>query len=234
MRHQVKGKLFFYLNKSHATKYVEKFRIWRRKEGKQIIYTIGRQYGSGGRLIGKAIAEKEQIPFYDNELLLEAARESGIPKTYFDDQDEKLNRHFIQSNAVSFYSQSTIPMDQRVILAQFDAIRQLAKKGPCVFIGRCADYVLRNRPDCVSVFIRAEQASRIERATTVYGVDKEKAAAVMKKIDKNRAAYYNYYTENRWGDAQTYEMVLNSTRLSEEQAADIIIHFARAVKGGSR
>ena len=120
----------------------------------RMIYTIGRQFGSGGRNIGKYIAEKENIPFYDKELLEEAAKESGISEKYFEDYDEKIKKHFFQVMPVGTYSESSMPFVHKVILAQFDAIRKLAKKGPCVFVGRCADYILRERPDVVRIFIR--------------------------------------------------------------------------------
>ncbi len=130
----------------------------------RVVYTIGRQYGSGGRLIGKKIAEKENIPFYDKELLTEAAKNSGINEKYFKDYDEKHKNHFFESIAMGSYSKTLMPMTHKVILAQFDAIRELAEKGPCVIIGRCADDVLKFRPDTVNIFIYGDLENRIRRA----------------------------------------------------------------------
>ncbi len=202
----------------------------------RVVYTIGRQYGSGGRLIGKKIAEKENIPFYDKELLTEAAKNSGINEKYFKDYDEKHKNHFFESIAMGTYSKTLMPMTHKVILAQFDAIRELAENGPCVIIGRCADDVLKFRPDTVNIFIYGDLENRIRRAVNTYGVSEASARDFVKKTDRCRRDYYNYYTEKRWGECGTYDMMLGSDRMDIDTAADVIIRFARAlkVKGGVR
>ncbi len=197
-----------------------------------MIYTIGRQFGSGGRTIGKYIAEKENIPIYDKELLSEAAKESGISERYFEEYDEKLRKHFFQSMPLGAYSENSMPFVHKVVLAQFDVIRKLAKKGPCVLVGRCADYVLRERSNVVSVFIQADIETRKRRAVLQYGVPKNKIDNFLENTDRSRAEYYSYYTNSKWGAADTYDLILNSSRLEAEQAADVIISYAKAVKGG--
>lgn len=201
---------------------------------KRAVYTIGRQYGSGGRLIGKKIAEKENIPFYDKELLLEASKNSGIHEQYFKDYDEKHKNHFFESIAMGSYSKTLMPMTHKVILAQFDTIRELAAKGPCVIIGRCADDVLRFRPDTVNVFIYGDLENRIRRAVTQYGISETSARDFVKKTDRCRKDYYNYYTEKRWGECGTYDLMLNSDCMDMDTAAEAIIYFAHSmhVKGG--
>ncbi len=197
----------------------------------RMIYTIGRQFGSGGRNIGKYIAEKENIPFYDKELLEEAAKESGISEKYFEDYDEKIKKHFFQVMPVGTYSESSMPFVHKVILAQFDAIRKLAKKGPCVFVGRCADYILRERPDVVRIFIRGDIETRKKRAVLQYGVPENKVEQVLRDTDRSRAEYYTYYTGNPWNGIETYDLILNSSRLEDAAAADVIIRYAKAMKG---
>ena len=163
------------------------------------IITIGRQFGSGGRYVGRLLAEKLGIPFYDKELLSEAAKQSGICEEIFEEHDEKPTRSLLFSLVTgmqhhmgtgNFYMD--MPLNHRIFLAQFDAIRKLAEEGSCVIVGRCADYVLRENPDTVSIFVKADMPSKIQRAVTYYGVEKDKAEERIRKADKQRASYYNY------------------------------------------
>lgn len=146
------------------------------------VITIGRQFGSGGRYVGRMLAEKLGIPFYDKELLSEAAKQSGICEEIFEDHDEKPTRSLlfnlvtgmqVHGDAGSYYMD--MPLNHKIFLAQFDAIRSIADKGPCVIVGRCADYVLKDRPNTISVFLKAEMQSKVERAVKYYGVDPQKA-----------------------------------------------------------
>ena len=124
-----------------------------------------------------------------------------------------------------------MPFVHKVILAQFDAIRKLAKKGPCVFVGRCADYILRERPDVVRIFIRGDIETRKKRAVLQYGVPENKVEQVLRDTDRSRAEYYTYYTGNPWNGIETYDLILNSSRLEDAAAADVIIRYAKAMKG---
>lgn len=170
------------------------------------VITIGRQFGSGGRYVGRMLAEKLGIPFYDKELLSEAAKQSGICEEIFEDHDEKPTRSLlfnlvtgmqVHGDAGSYYMD--MPLNHKIFLAQFDAIRSIADKGPCVIVGRCADYVLKDRPNTISVFLKAEMQSKVERAVKYYGVDPQKAEDRIRKADKQRASYYNYYATATWG-----------------------------------
>ena len=143
------------------------------------IIAIGREYGSGGREIGERLAKEFNIPFYDKELLAEAARESGISEEAFIENDEKHNRSFLYSLAIGGYGSGNLPFNHKLFLAQFDAIRALANQGPCVIIGRCADYALEDNPNCLSVFIHADIKSRIERAVKYYDVPENNAEKVI-------------------------------------------------------
>ena len=162
------------------------------------VITIGRQYGSGGRFVAKKLAEKLGIPYYDKELLTLAAKESGICEEMFEDHDEKPTRSLLFSlvtglqmrgDAGSVYMD--MPLNHKIFLAQFDTIRNIAAKGPCVIVGRCADYVLRDEKNVVSVFVKADMEDRKARAVKYYNVDPTKAEDVIRKADKQRASYYD-------------------------------------------
>ncbi|MGN1369260.1 MAG: AAA family ATPase, partial [Aristaeellaceae bacterium] len=166
----------------------------------KVVIAIGRQFCSGGRYVGRLLAEKLGIPFYDKELLSEAAKTSGICEEILEDHDEKPTRSLLFSlvtgmqnhmSSGSFYMD--MPLNHKIFLAQFDAIRRIASEGSCVIVGRCADYVLRDDPDTVSVFVKADMPSKIERAVKYYGIEAEKVEERIRKADKQRASYYNYY-----------------------------------------
>ena len=199
---------------------------------KKCIITIGRQFGSGGRYVGRLLAEKLGIPFYDKELLSEAAKQSGICEEIFEEHDEKPTRSLLFSLVTgmqhhmgtgNFYMD--MPLNHRIFLAQFDAIRKLAEEGSCVIVGRCADYVLREDPDTASIFVKADMPSKIQRAVTYYGVEKDKAEDRIRKADKQRASYYNYYATATWGDVENYDLVVDTGVLGVEGAVELIAKF---------
>ncbi len=200
--------------------------------GKTII-TVGRQYGSGGRYVAKLLAEKLGIPYYDKELMAEVSRDSGICKELLEEHDEKNTRSFLFSmmsgtqpygDGNSMYMD--MPLNHRIFLAQFDTIRRLAGQGPCVIVGRCADYVLRDEPHTLNVFIKASKEDRINRIIKYYGADPLKAEDMLKKADKQRAAYYNYYATNNWGDVDNYDLCVDTGTLGIEGAVNLIARCA--------
>ena len=199
---------------------------------KKCIITIGRQFGSGGRYVGRLLAEKLGVPFYDKELLSEAAKQSGICEEILEDHDEKPTRSLLFSlvtgmqhhvGSGNFYMD--MPLNHRIFLAQFDAIRKLAEEGSCVIVGRCADYVLRQDPDAVSVFVKADMPSKVARAVKYYGVEEDKAEERIRKADKQRASYYNYYATATWGDVDNYDLVVDTGVLGVEGAVELIAKF---------
>ena len=196
------------------------------------VITIGRQYGSGGRFVAKKLAEKLGIPYYDKELLTLAAKESGICEEMFEDHDEKPTRSLLFSlvtglqmrgDAGSVYMD--MPLNHKIFLAQFDTIRNIAAKGPCVIVGRCADDVLRDEKNVVSVFVKAEMQSKVERAVKYYGVDPQKAEDRIRKADKQRASYYNYYATATWGDVNNYDLCVDTGKLGVEGTVELIARF---------
>ncbi len=194
------------------------------------IITIGRQFGSGGHDIGVLLAKELGIPLYDKELLEEAAKESGMAKEIIEHQDESKSGSFLFSLVMDSYSTGNnsgsfihdMPLSQKVFLAQFDAIQGLAEKGPCVIVGRCADYALDRDPRLLSVFLHADEDFRIERITKSYGLPASKARDRMIKIDKGRQSYYNYNTNKRWGACESYDLTINTARTGIEGAVEII------------
>lgn len=187
------------------------------------ILTIGRQYGSAGREIGRILAADLGIKLYDKEMLDRAAKESGICQELFETHDEKPTSSFLYSLVMDTYSMgyssntfNEMPLNHKVFLAQFDAIKKIADEGPCILVGRCADYALESYDNMMSVFIHADLDYRIRRIARIYDLTDAKAKDVILKTDKKRASYYNYYTNKRWADADNYDFCLSSSELGIE------------------
>lgn len=204
------------------------------------IVTIGRQYGSAGHEIGRKLAKDLNIPFYDKELLERAAKESGLCREIFENHDEKHTNSFLFSLVMDTYSygypsgtMAEMPLNQRVFLAQFDAIRQIAKEGPCVIIGRCADYALENMSNCLSVFIRADLQLRIRRIARLYDLTDAKAKEQIQKTDKSRSSYYNYYTSKKWGDLNSYHLSVDSGVLGIDGTVDLLKYAVERKEKGN-
>lgn len=196
------------------------------------IITIGRQFGSGGKEIAEKIGKSLQIPVYDKEMLAVAAKDSGICQELFESHDEKPTNSFLYSLVMDTYSMGyspnaymDMPINHKVFLAQFDAIKKLANKGPCVLVGRCADYALDSYDNCLSVFIHANLDARIRRIARMYDLTDAKAKDMILKADKKRATYYNYYTNKKWGAAESYELCLDSSKLGIEGTTEAILSF---------
>ena len=191
------------------------------------IIAIGREYGSGGREIGERLAKEFNIPFYDKELLSEAARESGISEEAFIENDEKHNRSFLYSLAIGGYGSGNLPFNHKLFLAQFDAIRALANQGPCVIIGRCADYALADYPNVINIFIHGNEEDKINRVMDRYPdvTTKDKALEMILKKDKQRQSYYNYYSSKKWGRSDTYDLTINSSVLGIDGTVKLITQF---------
>lgn len=181
------------------------------------IITIARQYGSGGREIGELLAKELGIKCYDKELLKRAAKESGICEDIFENHDEKPTNSFLYSLVMDTYSFgytsaafSDMPINQKVFLAQFNAIKEIANEGPCVIVGRCADYILEDYDNCLSVFIHSDLNKRMHRVAVRNDLTISKAKDRIVKTDKQRASYYDYYSNKKWGDAKSYNLCIDS------------------------
>lgn len=201
-------------------------------ENKTII-TISREFGSGGREIGKMLADQLKIPFYDKELIELAAKESGIDKELFEENDTRTSKGFHLFGALGYSlggplsSITELSLNDRLYMVQSEVVEQVASKGACVIVGRCADYVLRGRKDVLNVFIFADMKERKEKAIHSYEVDERDIENSIKKIDKRRANYYEYYTDRKWGMAENYDICLNSSTFSIAGTAEIIKNLAQ-------
>ena len=196
-----------------------------------MVITIGRQYGSGGREVGRRLASRLEIPYYDKEILSEASKDSGICEELFEDHDEKPTRSFLYSLVTGVQTHGNpstmymdMPLNHRIFLAQFDTIRRLAGNGPCVVVGRCADYVLRDEKNVVNVFLKADMEHRVERAIE-RGAEPSRAQDIVKRRDKERASYYNYYATTTWGDVNNYDLCLDTGKVGYDGAVDMIIAY---------
>ncbi|MCP1101706.1 cytidylate kinase [Aequitasia blattaphilus] len=198
------------------------------------IITIGRQFGSAGREIGYKVAEDLGIKLYDKEMLDRAAKESGIAEELFETHDEKPTSSFLYSLVMDTYSlgystaYSDMPINYKIFLAQFDAIKKMAAEEPCILVGRCADYALADNENLLSVYIHASIEARTKRIARIYNLTEGKAKEMIHKTDKKRASYYNYYTNKKWGAAESYHACLNSSALGINGTVDAIKYLIDA------
>lgn len=200
---------------------------------KRIIINIGRQLGSGGHDIGRMLAQDFHAQYYDREILNIAAKESGFSEEFFEKNDERkgflrsfLHLPFSNSSAGDSFYQNNFSQEG-LFKFQSDAIRKEAEKGSCVFVGRCADYVLRDFPNTVNIFITAPVQFRIDNIAKKSGVSSEEARKIIEQGEKHRAEYYNYYTGKRWGDAKSYDLCIDASILGLEQTEKFIAEFIR-------
>ena len=203
-------------------------------EPQKAILTIGREYGSGGHEIGALVASKLGIPFYDREILTLAAKASGICEALFENHDEKTVPSYLFSlsgalgEVPAIGATAELPLNHRIFMAQFEAISHVAMEGPCVVVGRCADYVLRDQPHVVNVFIYGDPGARAERIMRLEGLARDQARDRVRKMDKQRQSYYNFFADGNWGHRSNYHLMVNSTGVTVEGAAEAIIAFVRA------
>ena len=205
------------------------------------IITIGRQFGSGGHEIGRLLAKTLDIPCYDKELIILAAEKAGMSPEVFSHVDETATNSFLYAvsagsfsagvgAAGQFQSAHNLPLNDKLFLAQTDVIRSKAKEGACVFVGRCADFVLRDISPVLNVFIRADLPYRTARIMEAEKCSEKEAADIIAKADKKRAKYYNFYTQKRWGAADSYDLVLNNAKLGAEKAVELICACAEKME----
>lgn len=196
------------------------------------VITISRQYGSGGREIGAKLAEKFGVPFYDNELITRAAKESGYAEAAFHNAETKATNSLLYSIAMGMSSYGNqeigftqLSLDDRIYLAQSDVIRKVAEEGPCVIVGRCADYILKDYENVINIFVYADMEFRKERAIRMDGLDPKRAEEEIIKMDKRRGNYYNYHSGEKWGKATNYHLSVKSSHIGIDNTVDCIKAF---------
>ncbi len=198
------------------------------------IITVGRQFGSGGREIGELVAEHFGIKCYDKELLSRAAKESGFCEEMIQNHDERPTNSFLYNLVMDTYSFGynassfvDMPISHKVFLAQFDTIKKIADEGPCVIVGRCADYALSEYDNVLNLFIYADEDAKIRRLKERFSDVKtdDQAREMMNKKDKQRQSYYNYYSSKKWGRADSYDLCINSSKLGIDGTVKFIIQY---------
>lgn len=196
------------------------------------IITIGRQFGSGGREIGEKVAEHFGIKCFDKELLTRAAKESGFCEEMIQNHDERPTNSFLYNLVMDTYSFGynsssfvDMPISHKVFLAQFDTVKKIADEGPCVIVGRCADYALADYKNSLHLFIYGDMDVKIKRIAGKYNLTDEKAKDMIIKKDKQRSSYYNYYSSKKWGQAESYDLCINSSVLGVDGTVNLIIQY---------
>ena len=196
------------------------------------IITVGRQFGTGGHEIGRMLADKLGVKCYDKELIKRVAKESGLCEEILDHNDERPTSSFLYNLVMDTYSFGItnsnyvdMPLSHKVFLAQFDTIKKIADEGPCVIVGRCADYALADYKNVLNLFIYGELNKRIRNVVEKYNVSEKDARDMIIKKDKQRASYYNYYSTKKWGKAETYHLCVDSTILGKEGTVELLYQF---------
>ncbi len=199
-----------------------------------VVLTIARQYGSGGRDIGNRVAELLSIPHYDKELISMAAKDGDMDEKIVERVDEVASGSLLYSIAmgtglvgVNPASKFTMPLNDRLFVHQTQVIKELAQKGSCVIIGRCADYVLKDFPGRISIFLYGDMEHRRARIAERHSISEKEAEALILKTDKKRATYYNFYTGEKWGKFENYHLSLSTSLLGMEESAQLIAQIVR-------
>lgn len=193
-----------------------------------MIVTIGRQHGSGGHDVARALAQELGIPCYDKEIVDEAARCSNLCREVVENFDEKRVTAFIGSEPHFFSLSEGFGLNMQAASAQFEAIRTLAERSDAIFVGRCADYVLREREDLLRVFVMGALPRRIETVMARYSLGEEQAKKLIREVDKDRSSFYRYYTDQLWGEAENYDLCIDSGRIGTLGTVQVIVSCLRA------
>lgn len=211
---------------------------FRKRGGKDLksmktIITLGRQLGSNGKLIGKALAEKLNCKFYDKELIAKVAKDSGLSENLFEGIDEKPTNSLlyalvmgVQSGKGLYYQYNDVLNGDNIFRLQSDVIKKIADEGSCIIVGRCADYILRNSPNLIRLFLYAGVDARAATLMSRDNMSEKEAYSAINKADKRRSNYYNFYTNNTWGDVNNYDLCLDTSSLSVDDCVDILADYA--------
>ena len=191
---------------------------------KHIVITIGREYGSGGRLIAKQLSEEMGITFYDKQLISDVAKKTGFSEHFIRNAEHQRPTNSFLYDLYTSVQTPSVP--DQVFIAQAKVIKEAAARESCVIVGRCADYILRDQPRCLKVFVNAPLDQRIRRAREEYGVQENNLESYVIRQDKARASYYNYFATGRWGQSREYDLCVNS-RIGIDAAAAVIVAAAR-------
>lgn len=199
---------------------------------KKLILTISREAYCGGDELAKDLAERLGLRYYDREIITLASEKSGIHEDHIDSAEKKPTNSILYSVVMSMYSPrgayvklDDVFTDDKIYKTQAEIIRDMAKDGGCLFVGRCSDYILRHNENCVNIFLRGNAEDRVRRAMEIEGIPEPEAKKLVSRSDKKRKSYYNYYTNREWGSITNYDLMLNLSKLTEQQAIDVIANY---------
>lgn len=198
---------------------------------KKHIISIGRQYGCGAHEIATKLSEKLGIPYYDKEIIKRAAKDSGFDEHIFTFYDERPTRSFlynVSTDGFSNIASNGLALEDQVFQYQFDTIRKVSEEGSCIIVGRCADYILKEDEALLTIFLHASDKFREKRVIEKYGVEPKNVAKEMKNTDKKRAKFHNFYSEEKWGEATTYDLAINVAKLGIDGTVDLISEYIKA------
>ena len=198
------------------------------------VITLGRQLGSNGKLIGKALAEKLGYKFYDKDLIARVAKESGLSENLFDEMNEKPTSSLlyslvmgVQSSKGLYYQYNDMLNGDSLFRLQADVIKSIANEGPCIIVGRCADYILRDNPNLIKLFLYASIEERVKTLMTRDNMSEKEARGAVSKADKRRSNYYNFYTNNSWGHVNNYHLCLDTGSLTQDECVDLLYSYIK-------
>ena len=198
---------------------------------KKHIISIGRQYGCGAHEIATKLSKKLGIPYYDKEIIKRAAKDSGFDEHIFTFYDERPTRSFlynVSTDGFSNIASNGLALEDQVFQYQFDTIRKVAEEGSCIIVGRCADYILKDDEALLTVFLHASDDFRQKRVVKEYGVEPKNAPKEMKAVDKKRAKFHNFYSEEKWGESTTYDLSINVAKLGIDGTVELISEYIKA------
>ena len=194
------------------------------------VITIGRQFGCGAREIGTKLAERMNISYYDKEIIKRTSKESGFDEDLFKFYDEKPTNSFLFNVSADGFipmGNTGLSLEDQIIQFQFDTIKKVADEGSCIIVGRCADYILRENKNLISVYLHADEEYRKKRIIAEYNCSDKEALKQMKATDKKRAKFHNFYSDNSWGDAATYDLSIDVSKLGIDNTVDLIAEYVQ-------
>ena len=203
-----------------------------------LIITIGREYGSGGREIGQAVAKALGIAFYDKQIISLAAKKSGLSDEFIANNEQRVRGGLMHNLAAAsaysggFFSSQYLPLSESIFISQAQVIRDIAGKESAVIVGRCADYILDGRENTINVFIHAPQDKRVERIMKLHNVDEAAAIKEIQISDKERGNHYFRYTDRKWGKAQNYDICINSALMGIDKTVEMLVEMAKIEERG--
>ena len=217
------------LGKQAQTSYAMSSDATVEEQENNIVLTVAREYGSGGRYVAKLVAEKLGLKFYDKDLIEIISNESGLSADYIEAKEQNKQGSLLSSYNTPYYN--NLSNDDSLFIAESNAIKQVAEKGGCVIVGRCSNYILKDNPNVINIFLYSDDENKVKRAVKYYGLDEKNALKEINRINKNREKHYNYYTHEKWRNPNNYDLCINVDTLGVKKTAEYIVEFMNNKSG---